>query len=147
MTEQCISRIAGVRKENSLHIWDVERLWQLSRELDVVEVLIDDLPGFDRDEPWYGYGTDKPTCRSVATHAKQIRNSDLAFPIILSCDNDVLDGMHPVAKAWLLGLKTVSAGRFNEPFEPDFVLEMKGEIDPQEILKQLSRVRSGVPAS
>ena len=42
----------------------------------------------------------------------------------------------------MLGLKTVSAVRFDEPINPDLVLEMKGKISPQEILQQLSRKRS-----
>ncbi|MYB52092.1 MAG: hypothetical protein F4X77_07815 [Acidobacteriia bacterium] len=143
MTEQLTSRIAGrIVDGKVLHVWDVERLWRLSRGLEVVEVSIDDLPEFDSDEPWYGYGVDTPTCRSVARHAKQIRDSDPTFPIILNFDNEVLDGMHRVAKAWMLGLKSVSAVRFDEPVDPDLVLEMKGDISPEEILKQLSSKRS-----
>lgn len=135
MNEQPTSRIAGrVLDGNILHIWDVERLWQLSRGLDVFEVPIDDLSEFDSDEPWYGYGIDTPTCRSVATHAKKIQNSNLTFPILLGPDNHVLDGMHRVAKAWMLGLKTVSAIRFDDPVDPDLVLEMEGGINPQDIL-------------
>ncbi|MDE0100891.1 MAG: hypothetical protein OXN89_00780 [Bryobacterales bacterium] len=143
MNEQPTSRIAGrVLDGNVLHIWYVDRLWRLSRGLEVVEVPIDDLSEFDSDEPWYGYGVDRPTCRSVATHAKKIQQSDLTFPIILSSDYSVLDGMHRVAKAWMLGLKTVSAVRFDEPIDPDLVLELTGTLDPQEILKELSKKRS-----
>ena len=143
MNEQPTSRIAGrVLDGNVLHIWDVDRLWRLSRGLEVVEVPIDDLSEFDSDEPWYGYGVDRPTCRSVATHAKKIQQSDLTFPIILSSDYSVLDGMHRVAKAWMLGLKTVSAVRFDEPIDPDLVLELTGTLDPQEVLKELSKKRS-----
>lgn len=61
---------------------------------------------------------------------------------MLSSDNHVLDGMHRVAKAWTLGLKTVSAVRFDEPVDPDLVLELKGKVDPQEIVKQFSNKRS-----
>ena len=143
MNEQLTSRIAGRIVDGTvLHVWDVERLWRLSRGLEIIEVSIDDLPEFDSDEPWYGHGVDTPTCRSVARHAKKIQDSDPAFPIILSLDNEVLDGMHRVAKAWMLGLKSVSAVRFDEPVDPDLVLEMKGSIDPEEILGQLSKQRS-----
>ena len=143
MNEHGTSRIAGHFLESDLlHLWDVERLWQLARELEVFEVSIDDLSDFDSDEPWYGHGADTPTCRSVATHAKQIQNCDLTYPIILSSENYVLDGMHRVAKAWILGLKTVSAVQFDEPVDPDLVLEVKGRIDPQEILKHFSKKSS-----
>ena len=139
MAELRTPRLAGrVLGGNLLHIWDVERLWRLSRELEVFEVSIDHLAEFDSEEPWHGLGADRPTCRSVAIHAKQIQNADLTFPILLSSDNHVLDGMHRVAKAWMLGLETVSAVRFREPVDPGLVLEAKGTIDPQEILKHFS---------
>ena len=60
----------------------------------------------------------------------------------LSFDNEVLDGMHRVAKAWMLGLKSVSAVRFDEPVDPDLVLDIKGNISPEKILKQHSSKRS-----
>lgn len=139
MNERRPTRLAGhVVEGNVLHVWEVERLWRLSRELEIIDVSIDDLPEFDSDEPWYGYGADRPTCRSVAKHARRIQDCDLAVPIVLSSDNHVLDGMHRVAKAWTLGLKTVSAVRFDEPVDPDLVLELKGGVDPQEIIKQFS---------
>lgn len=143
VNEQRTTRIAGrVVHGNTPHIWDVERLWQLAQGLEIVEVSIDDLSEFDSDEPWYGHGADTPTCRSVATHAKKIRNADLTCPIVLSSDNQVLDGMHRVAKAWLLGLKTVSAVRFGEPVDPDFVLDMQGRISPQALQEEFLRNRS-----
>ena len=143
VNEQRTTRVAGrVVDGNTLHIWDVERLWRLAAGLEVVEVSVDDLSEFDSDEPWYGHGADTPTCRSVATHAKKIQNADLTFPIVLSSDNHVLDGMHRVAKAWLLGLKTVSAVRFEEPVAPDFVLDMQGTISPQVIQEHFLRNRS-----
>ena len=142
MKEQCPSKLAGrVFDGNQLHVWDTERLWRLSKELDVFEVPIDDLPEFDSDEHWYGYGSDTPTCRSVASHAKQIQNCDLTYPIILSFDNHVLDGMHRVAKAWILGLATLPAVRFEKPVDPDLVLEVEGRIDPEEVLKRFSSNR------
>ena len=134
MNEQGTSRIAGPFFEGNLvHLLDVERLWQLARELEVFEVSIDDLSDFDSDEPWHGHGADTPTCQSVAPHAKRIQNCDLTFPIILSSESYVLDGMHRVAKAWISGLKTVSAIQFDEPVDPDLVLQVKGRIDPRNL--------------
>lgn len=57
----------------------------------------------------------------VADHAKLIDETDLSYPIILSSDGRVMDGMHRVAKACMLGLVTVSAVQFEVDPEPDYI--------------------------
>ena len=46
---------------------------------------------------------------------------DLAFPIILSADGSVMDGMHRVAKAVRAGHDGIDAVRFERDPEPDYV--------------------------
>ena len=80
------------------------------------------------DEPfWFGEGA-IPTCRSVADHARLIEAADLSFPIILSSDGRVMDGMHRVAKAAMLGHVAVAAIQFEIDPGPDYV-----GIDPREL--------------
>lgn len=50
-----------------------------------------------------------------------IGEADLAFPIILSADGRVMDGMHRVLKALLNGSQSIEAVRFERDPEPDFV--------------------------
>jgi hypothetical protein len=45
---------------------------------------------------------------------------DLSHPIILGFDGRVMDGMHRIAKALLLGRETISAVQFETPLEPDY---------------------------
>ena len=45
-------------------------------------------------------------------HARLIDAADLSFPIILSADGRVMDGMHRVAKAALPGHETIAAVQF-----------------------------------
>ena len=47
--------------------------------------------------------------------------ADLAFPIILSADGAVMDGMHRVAKAVRLGREDIDAVQFERDPEPDHV--------------------------
>ena len=47
--------------------------------------------------------------------------ADLSFPIILSSDGRVMDGMHRVAKAVLLARSTIKAVQFRDDPEPDYV--------------------------
>ena len=53
---------------------------------------------------------------------------DLGFPVILSSDGRVMDGMHRIAKALLQGLEHVEAVRFIHDPEPDYI-----GVDPDEL--------------
>jgi hypothetical protein len=107
--------------------WDVDRLVRLSRELHRIQVplrLIREL-----DEPfWFGGESDAATCRAIVEHARLIDAADLSFPIILSLDGRVMDGMHRVAKAALLGHETIAAVQFASDLEPDFV-----DVQPEDL--------------
>ncbi len=48
-------------------------------------------------------------------------DSELIYPIILSSDGRVMDGMHRVCKALLQGREEIEAVRFVHDPEPDFV--------------------------
>src|SRR4030095_2006732 len=62
---------------------------------------------------------------SWSTH---IAAADLSFPIILSSDGRVMDGMHRVAQAALLGHETIAAVQFASDLEPDFV-----DVQPEDL--------------
>lgn len=107
---------ANVASDGTKRIWYVERLWQLAAVLPVKEIEIVCIPAFD-EARWYGY--QKPTCRSVAEHAKRIDAALLEYPVILSAAGSVMDGMHRICKAWKLGMTTISAVQFLQDPEPD----------------------------
>lgn len=69
------------------------------------------------DENYWG----EMTCRKVAEHARLIQECDLSFPIILSSDGRVMDGMHRVLKALKQGESSIRAVRFKIDPEPDYV--------------------------
>src|SRR4051812_41275325 len=90
------------RTDGSMRFWRMEQLWELAKALPAKKVRTRDLPGFD-EVRWFG-GPLKilPTCRTIAEHARDIYDADLSYPIILSPTGEVLDGMHRIAKAYLL---------------------------------------------
>lgn len=61
------------------------------------------------------------TCREVADHARLIAEADLGYPILLSSDGRVMDGMHRVARALTEGRRVIAARRFPHDPEPDHV--------------------------
>ena len=102
--------------------WDVHRLIALTRTqgLPRTDVLITEIRELDECF-WFQNGDAAPTCRAIAEHAKLIQETDLAYPIILSSDGRVMDGMHRVAKALMLGHAMVEAVQFTVDPEPDYV--------------------------
>lgn len=92
------------------HSWSVPRLFELARNLQVMDIPLDHL-GL-----WYKY--DNLTLREMVMHIKAVNDADLDKPIILDEDGDLMDGRHRLMKAMLLGNATIKAVRFDENPEP-----------------------------
>ena len=106
--------------------WDVDRLIVLTNHFPRVQVPLAAIR--ELAEPfWFGNGT-APTCRAIVEHARLMEAADLRFPIILSADGRVMDGMHRVAKAVLLRQATIEAVQFDVDPEPDYV-----DVRPDEL--------------
>jgi arginase family enzyme len=100
--------------------WSVERLVALASTLPTQQIALSDIA--EIDEPyWFDDSSGKATCRDIAEHARLIDEAELRFPIILSSDHRVMDGMHRVLKALNAGLSTVEAVIFEKDPEPDYV--------------------------
>ena len=84
--------------------WSVARLFELSKDLPVMEIPLPHL------NVYYIY--EKLTLRDMVMHFKAVNDANLTFPIILDEDGDVMDGRHRIMKALLTGAKTIKAVRF-----------------------------------
>jgi hypothetical protein len=74
------------------------------------------------DEAFCLEGSDEvPTYRQIAEDVRLIEEADLRFPIIMSSDRRVMDGMHRVLKALNAGMETIDAVIFEQDPEPDYV--------------------------
>jgi hypothetical protein len=116
----------GVRKqyhfwrgEHGLDAWDVDRLIQLSQNLPIEHVPIDDIAEIDTVY-WFDGQQEVPTIRRVVDHVLLIQDVDLSHPIILGADGRVMDGMHRVARVLLEGGATIAAVRFADHADPDY---------------------------
>ena len=98
--------------------WDVDRLITLSNRFPRIQVPLTAIR--DLDEPFWS-DDESPTWRAAVEHVRLIEAADLSFAIILSSDGRVMDGMHRVAKAVLLGRTTIEAVQFTDDPEPDYV--------------------------
>ena len=109
-----------------LRTWDVDRLVALTKDLPVIQIPLSAIAELDKPY-WYDHGA-VPTCRSIAEHTRLINEADLSFPIILSSDGGVMDGMHRVAKAVMEGRSSVPARQFAQDPEPDYI-----GVDPDKL--------------
>ena len=98
--------------------WDVDRLVELTRDLPVRAVPLAEIRELAEDF----FGEDEPpTWRSFANHARLVFEADLAYPIIRAADGAVMDGMHRVTKALVLGRGAIDAVQFAADPAPDYV--------------------------
>ena len=112
-----------------LHGWHVENLWNLSKDLPILEIHLDDVGVLDsnrwfQQQPRDGSTTvnnNIPTVRNIANHCKQIMDCDLNYPIILCPHGRSMDGSHRVAKAYMLNHKTIKAVQFSTMPKPDII--------------------------
>jgi hypothetical protein len=110
-----------------LEAWYVERLIELSRSLPLRHI---DPTGIAElsENHWYFHDNSAPTPLSIIEHIRLIDEADLSYPIILDSAGRVMDGMHRICKAVLVGQSTVPALQFEQDPEPDFV-----DCDPDEL--------------
>ncbi|NEU34123.1 hypothetical protein GN156_26065, partial [bacterium LRH843] len=78
------------------YIWDIHRLVDLSKDFKVKEISLDQI--LELNEA-YWFPDEYPTTLQILEHIQLIEQADLTYPIILSADGRVMDGMHRVAKA------------------------------------------------
>ena len=104
--------------ERGLLAWDVDRLISLTKHFPRVHVPLSEVQ--EINEPFCS-ADESPSWQAMVEHIRLLEAADLSFAIILSADGRVMDGMHRVAKALLLGRITIEAVRFTHDPEPDYV--------------------------
>ena len=99
--------------------WDVDRLVALTKNFQRRMVKLDAIR--EIDEPILsGDQSLLLTWRSISEDLRLIEEADLSYPIILSSEGRVMDGMHRVAKAMLNRHETIEAVQFTKDPEPDY---------------------------
>lgn len=105
--------------EHGYKAWDVDRLVESTRDHPVILVKLEDIAELDENF-WYNGAKDVPTVRSLVEHFQMVRETELEYPIILSEKGRVMDGMHRVAKALMLGHAEIRAVQFSVDPPPDY---------------------------
>jgi len=125
---------------NGYYAWDVDKLVQKSKNLEVIEVGIDSIPEFNQN---YWYNENPPTCKSIAEHFKLANETNLEYPVILSAEHTLMDGMHRIIKAYSLGRTSVKAVKFEITPSPDYTDVFPDDL-PYEIEEGLGSDNSAI---
>lgn len=113
--------------KEGLLAWDVHRLIELTQTTLPLFVQLSDIQEID-ESYWYDAEDSPPTCRDLVGHMQLVSAADLNYPIILSPDGRIMDGMHRIAKALLLGHSEIMAVRLDLMPEPDYI-----GVDPDDL--------------
>jgi len=101
-------------------IWDCDRLVALTDGLPRRTIPLNSIRELD-EAYWRQQGEAHMTCRELLEHLRLVQEADLAYPIILSADGRVMDGMHRVMKAALENRGEIEAVLFDQDPKPDYV--------------------------
>ncbi len=96
------------------HVWIHTHLIWNARELEIVQMPIDELQ-LEMQLLWK-----MENIRDFIVHMEKVNNADLNYPIIVSAEGHVMDGMHRIVKAILRGNKSVRGVKFPVTPPPDY---------------------------
>jgi len=99
-------------------IWEVDKLVKLSEHYLPKEIMIESIDELDENY-WFQEDEDKPSVREIAKHIEYAKKTSFKYPVILSSDGKVMDGMHRILKALMTGKETIKVIQFLEDPEPD----------------------------
>lgn len=91
---------------------------EITQSFQVRQVPLSDIKELDEA---YWYPDTHPTTQDIIAHMQLIQEADLAYPIILCAQGRLMDGMHRVGKAKILGKASISAVQFDTNPQPDFI--------------------------
>ena len=103
---------------NDIYIWDVHNLVELTKNFKVKEIPLSDIRELEES---YWYPDSHPTTQEIIEHMQLIQEADLSYPIILCSQGRLMDGMHRVGKAKILGKDLISVVQFDVDPKPDFI--------------------------
>lgn len=93
------------------NVYDVERLWEIAADVEPEHVWVADFLEVLRSNVW---GTENQPVVPLdldddSVELERAREADLGFPIIITENGDVADGVHRLLKAYVEGDKTIMA--------------------------------------
>lgn len=95
--------------------WPLQRLWEKSKNLEITQIEVDLLWDERYAEAWcWQHDNEKLNNEFFLHHMKRVLKADLDYPIILSEERYIFDGVHRLVKAKQLNLKYITCVQFQK---------------------------------
>lgn len=90
--------------------WDIKDLWKAAENEPVQKVPTSSFNKILDEDFWYSWDdeegnmvTETPTFGSILDHAKRAMDADTSYPIIVTPDGDIADGLHRIMRHMIEG--------------------------------------------
>ena len=95
--------------------WDLQTLWDKSKALPIKQIKVSELWDTRYKNAWCWQHEDETVNNQFFLHhMRRVLNADLKYPIILSEENYIFDGVHRLMKAKHLGLEHIEYVQFEK---------------------------------
>ncbi len=99
--------------------WNLDQIWDASSSLEVFQVKVNTLWDNRYKNAWCWQHEDEVLNNQFFLHhMRRVLNSDLNYPIILSEEDLIFDGVHRLVKAKHLDLKYINCVKFKKDPNP-----------------------------
>tara|TARA_Y100000310_G_C20418793_1_gene685653 strand:+ start:105 stop:464 length:360 start_codon:yes stop_codon:yes gene_type:complete len=100
--------------------WQLKDIWRQSKKLKIKAVKVDDLwdKRYAKVFCWTLHG-EEINNEFFLHHLERVLNADLTYPIILSEEDYILDGVHRLMKCKFLKIKYISCVQFKKDPKPN----------------------------
>lgn len=95
--------------------WDLQQIWDSTKNFEVKEIKVSKLWDDRYKEAWcWQHEGEIINNLFFLHHMKRVLNADLSYPIILSEENLIFDGVHRLMKAKHLGLEYIKYVKYEK---------------------------------
>jgi hypothetical protein len=95
--------------------WNLNNIWELSKDIKPKQILVSELWDERYKAAWcWQHENEVINNDFFLHHMNRVLNSDLTYPIILSEENLIFDGVHRLMKAKFLGLTYITYVQFEK---------------------------------
>jgi len=94
--------------------WDVEELWKAAAGLEPVLMPVAEVADLEEILDSHTWSDGPLTVREILDHVDRMADADLTYPIILTPEGWIGDGVHRLMKAWREGVERVLVVRLRE---------------------------------
>lgn len=95
--------------------WELSEIWKKSENLEVIQVKVNHLWDSRYKNAWcWQHESEEINNLFFLHHMRRVLNADLNYPIILSEEELIFDGVHRLMKAKHLGLEYINCVKFKK---------------------------------